>query len=257
MRFFHASAQHIGARRSQEDSFGFSGSDDPAFLGHGGFLAVLCDGMGGMEHGAEASRNAVDAFLQAYRTKERDETIPTALQRSVRETNAEVLDLGRRLGATEGIGTTLIAAVLHKSFLYYVSVGDSGLFHLARGSRGTLRRINRPHVFSTFLEQAVARGILTEQAALEHPERDALTSFIGAEPLDEIDCSADPLRLSAGDTILLASDGLFNTLSSMEIRRAMEGDPRNWPDLLVARTLERKNEYQDNITALTLTLLSQ
>jgi protein phosphatase len=165
-----------------------------------------------------------------------------------------VLHLGRQLGAVEGIGTTLIAAVLHKGYLYYVSVGDSGLFHF---SRGMLRLINHPHVFATFLDRAVASGVMTEQAALDHPERDALTSFIGAEPLDEIDAGPDPLRLSAGDTILLASDGLFNTLSAMEIRRALEGDPRNWPDVLVARALEKENEFQDNVTVLTLTLLSQ
>jgi protein phosphatase len=254
MRFLHASAQHIGARRSQEDSFGFSGADDPSFLAHAGFLAVLCDGMGGMEHGGEASSNAVTAFLKAYGTKQADESIPAALQRSVRDTNAQVVELARKLGATEGIGTTLIATVLHKGLLYYISVGDSGLFHL---SRGILRLINHPHVFAAFLDKAVERGVMTEQAALEHPERDALTSFIGADPLEEVDSSADPLRLSSGDTILLASDGLFNTLSAMEIRKAMEGDPRKWPELLVARALDKQNEFQDNVTVLTLTLLSQ
>jgi protein phosphatase len=120
-----------------------------------------------------------------------------------------------------------------------------------------LRLINHPHVFGAFLDQAVARGVMTEQAAMEHPERDALTSFMGAEPLEEVDSNADPFRLSPGDTVLLASDGLFNTLSAKEIRKAMEGDPRKWPELLVARTLDKKNEYQDNVTVLTLTVLSQ
>src|SRR4051812_32626662 len=219
MRFLHASAQHIGARRSQEDSFLFSSIEDKGFLSHAGFLAVLCDGMGGMAHGGEASRAAAAAFLAAYQTKKAQESIPDALQRSVRETNTIVVELSRQLRAPEGIGTTLIGAVLHKSFLHFVSVGDSGLFHL---DRGTLRLINHPHVFGTFLDQAVARGDMTEQAAQEHPERDALTSFIGAEPLEEVDFNRDPIRVSAGDTILLASDGLFNTLSAKEIRKALE-----------------------------------
>lgn len=153
-----------------------------------------------MEHGGEASSNAVAVFLQAYGTKTADETIPAALQRSVRETNAQVVELARQLGATEGIGTTLIGTVLHKGLLHYISVGDSGLFHL---SRGTLRLINHPHVFATFLDKAVERGVMTEQAALEHPERDALTSFIGADPLEEVDSNADPLRLSSGTPFCL------------------------------------------------------
>jgi protein phosphatase len=254
MKFLHASAQHIGARASQEDSFGFSGPTDPSFVAHGGFLAVLCDGMGGMEHGEVASQTAVTSFLEAYAAKTPEETIQTALQRSVNTTNDRVVDAAHKLGAKEGIGTTLIAAVLHKDFLHYVSVGDSGLFHLARG---TLRLINHPHVFGTVLDRAAERGIMTHEAALEHPERSALTSFIGSEPLEEIDGNVDPLRLSTGDTVILASDGLFNTLTKPEIRSAMEGDPRRWPDVLIARTLAKKLEFQDNVTVLTLTLLSR
>ena len=254
MRFLSAAAQHIGARPYQEDSFGFSDPDDRAFVAHAGYLAVLCDGMGGLQHGAKASHTAVNVFLSCYRAKTEQETIPAALTRSVHETNGQVVDLARKLGTEDGMGTTLVAAVLHKNFLYYVSVGDSGLFHLT--GRG-LRTINHPHVFATLLDEAVARGIMTEQAALEHPERAALTSFIGAEPLSEVDGGKDPIRLSPGDSILLASDGLFNTLTTREIRGSLKGDPQNWPDVLVAKTLEKKHEYQDNVTVLSLTLLSQ
>ncbi len=254
MKFLHASAQHIGARASQEDSFGFSGPSDPSFVAHGGFVAVLCDGMGGMEHGEVASQTAVASFLESYAAKTPEETIQAALQRSVLITNDRVVEAARKLGAREGIGTTLIAAVLHKDFLYYVSVGDSGLYHLARG---TLRLVNRPHVFGTVLDRAAEKGIMSYEAALEHPERAALTSFIGAEPLEEIDANTDPIRLSTGDTVIIASDGLFNTLSKTEIRGAMEGDSRRWPDLLIARTLAKKYEFQDNVTVLTLTLLSR
>src|SRR5262245_47929517 len=56
MRFLPGNAQHIGARTSQQDSFGFADPDDIEFISHGGFLAVVCDGMGGMEHGDAASR---------------------------------------------------------------------------------------------------------------------------------------------------------------------------------------------------------
>jgi protein phosphatase len=254
MRFLTASAQHIGARPSQEDSFGFSDAADRDFVAHGGVAAVLCDGMGGMLHGAEAASTAVEAFLAAYQAKTPQESIPAALERGVHEANRKVFAFARRLGAEEGMGTTLVAAILQKNLLYYASVGDSGVFHFARGG---LRMINHPHVFAVLLDQAVARGVMTQQAALEHPERDALTSFIGVETLSEVDTSTDPLRLTSGETILLASDGLFNTLSSREIKSALEGDPRNWPETLIARTLEKKHEYQDNVTVLTMTLLSQ
>src|ERR1700681_643431 len=126
MRFLPGNAQHIGSRHSQQDSFGFADPDDAPFIEHGGFLAVVCDGMGGMEHGDAASRIAVRAFLDAYLRKSPAETIPTALERSVHEANAQVLEYAGSIGAVESMGTTLVAAVLYERSLYFVSVGDSG-----------------------------------------------------------------------------------------------------------------------------------
>jgi serine/threonine protein phosphatase PrpC len=60
-----------------------------------------------------------------------------------------------------------------------------------------------------------------------------------------------------GDSILLASDGLFKTLSNEQILGALNGPPQSWPDALVARTLEREYEFQDNVTVLSVTVQNQ
>jgi len=64
----------------QQDSIGLADPEDRAFLAHGGYLAVLCDGMGGMQHGDVASQTAVRAILDAYAQKLPDESIPAALE---------------------------------------------------------------------------------------------------------------------------------------------------------------------------------
>jgi len=142
---------------------------------------------------------------------------------------------------------------LHDASLYFVSVGDSGLF-LRRD--GTLRMLNRPHVFANLLDAAVARGNLSPEDAQNHPERESLTSFIGAESLEEIDLSADPIPLAPGDTILLASDGLFKTLSPDEMLASMRGDSQSFPDKLVERAVAQKREHQDNVTVLSVAVES-
>ncbi len=251
MRFLPGNAQHIGARHSQQDSFGFADPDDAAFIAHAGFLAVVCDGMGGMEYGDAASRTAVKVFLEAYQRKTPAESIPDALERSVREANNQVVAMAHSLGLAEGIGTTLVAAAVSQTSLYYISVGDSGLFHCTGGD---CRMINRPHIFANILDAAVARGNMSREDAEQHPERESLTSFIGTETLEEIDRNVEPYPLSPGDTILLASDGMFKTLDPDEIRGSLEGHPQSWPDLLVDRTLARQREYQDNVTVLSVTL---
>jgi serine/threonine protein phosphatase PrpC len=207
--------------------------------------------MGGMEHGEAASRTAVAAFLEAYARKTPGESVPGALERSVNEANAKVVELARNLDRVGGIGTTLVAAVVRDTSLFYVSVGDSGLFHL---TRGRLNSINHPHVFSNLLDQAVARGSMSAEEAHSHPERESLTSYIGAEKIDEIDQNQEPWPLHAGETILLASDGMFKTLTLAEIQDTLQGDAQRWAETLVERTLAKQREYQDNVTVLTVTL---
>jgi PPM family protein phosphatase len=165
IRYLHGDAQHIGSRRHQQDSFGFSDPEDETFQAHGGFVAVVCDGMGGMEHGDIASQTAVRTVLEAYARKTAEESIPQALERSVRLANERVLAAAESLGVSGSAGTTLVAAVLHGTSLNYISVGDSALFHL---SQGQLRMINRPHVYANLLEQAVASGSLSREAAASH-----------------------------------------------------------------------------------------
>ena len=254
MRFLPGNAQHIGARQYQQDSFGFADPDDQAFISHGGFLAIVCDGMGGMEHGDAASRTAVKAFLEAYSRKTPEESIPAALERCVFEANSAVVGLALRFGKLEGVGTTLVAMALDGLAMYYVSVGDSGLFH---ASGGQIQMVNHHHVYANMLDQAVARGQITLEAALAHPERESLTSYIGAEKLEEVDRNIDPWPLQDGDTILLASDGMFKTLDPAEILDCLRGNPTAWPDGLVQSTLAKHREYQDNVTVLSVTVESE
>jgi protein phosphatase len=254
MRFSPANAQHIGDRRTQQDSFGFGDLENRAFLAHAGFLAVVCDGMGGMEFGDAASRAATQAFLAAYQAKTPEESIPEALERSVRTANDAVVALAHEYGLSEGMGTTLVAAALRDSELYYISVGDSAIFHL---HGGTLQMINRPHVFANLLDAAVARGTMSQADAQNHPERESLTSFIGAETLEEIDRNTEPIQLAEGDVILLASDGLFKTLSQGEILASLQGNPQSWPEALVAQTIAKKHEHQDNVTVLSIAAESE
>ncbi len=257
MSLLSAHAQHIGARSSQQDSFGFGDLNDEAFLSHGGYVAVACDGMGGLEHGDLASSTAVRAFLDAYREKTPLESIPAALERSVRAANLRVVEMARAMGAAESAGTTLVAVSLvdhgrKDKAMYFISVGDSGIFLI---SRGQIQTVNRPHTFASILDSAVSRGAMSREQALLHPERESLTSFIGVEVLEEIDRNADPWPLLDGDTILLASDGLFKTLSASEILAELHGRaPQAWPEALVARTLAKEYEFQDNVTVLSVTL---
>ncbi len=251
MRILSGHAQHIGARHSQQDSFGFADPQDQDFLAHGGFIAVICDGMGGMEHGETASRTAVQAFLEAYQRKAPDESIPDALLRSVREANEAVVMQAAVLNAVENMGTTLVAAALTPGGFYHISVGDSAIF---RVTASEVAMVNRHHVFSNFLDEAVDRGVMSREDADRHPERESLTSYIGVRNLEEIDRNLEAWELAEGESVLLASDGMFKSLEGDELLAGLHGPPQTWPETLVSKTLAKGFEFQDNVTVVSVTI---
>jgi protein phosphatase len=116
-RYAPGNAQHQGCRREQQDSFEFSDPTDRAFMDHGGLLAVLADGMGGMANGAQAGRIAVEVLLEAYTGKDRDEDIPAAMHRALCAADRAVFDFACAVPADEA-GTTLVAAVLAARLLF-------------------------------------------------------------------------------------------------------------------------------------------
>jgi protein phosphatase len=212
-------------------------------------LAVLTDGMGGLSHGDLAGRTAANTFLTAYRRKSPDESIPEALDRSLREANAAVYALAQEHQADGQLGTTLVAAVLRENQLHWVSVGDSGLF-LRRA--GDLAQLNTAHVYANDLDARAASGEISREAALKDPQRDALTSHLGLAQIPQVDQSRRPLPLEDGDVVLLASDGLFKTLARPEMLAAMAGSLQEQCDSLVKQVVNKGISHQDNTTVMAL-----
>jgi protein phosphatase len=236
--------QHIGARASQQDAFGFSDKDDPAFVEHGGVLAVVADGMGGLAYGDEASQCAVHAFLQSYMAKPAEQSVPAALLQALDEANQAVSLLSHWLGAVE-LGTTLLAAVIHDQALHWLSVGDSRLY-LWRA--GQLTQLSQDHSYADDLDRAAANGIISDAEATNHPERRSLTSYLGLRCLDLIDRNSESFPLWAGDRLLLCSDGLYAALEESEVAPLFSRDAQQTAEDLVAFVLAQQRRGQDNLT---------
>lgn len=251
MAFALGNAQHQGDREAQQDSFGFSQADDSQFLLHAGVAAVVADGMGGLAHGDAASRMAVRSFLSAYAAKTRDEAITDALRRCMNVAQQYVCETASQLGAGEEIGTTLAAVVLRDQELYWIAAGDSAIF-LVRNGR--LRNLPQPHVYARELDQRVSSGEISTEDALRDPQRESLTSYLGVRGLTAVDANTRPLILGADDCVLLASDGLFKTLSESEILAALEGSMQQRCEALVRATIAKGLAGQDNVTVLAMAL---
>ncbi|MBI1383868.1 MAG: SpoIIE family protein phosphatase [Rhizobiales bacterium] len=243
--FAHASAAIIGARENQEDACGSTvlaadGSDAGAQM----LVAVVADGMGGHAAGEEASRTAVEAFLDVMRrSTERDRRF-SALEAA----NAAIMQRTIEEPQFDGMGCTLVSAVIDADGLRWVSVGDS-LLYLFRNGR--LRRLNADHSMAPVLDDLAERGLMDRLEARHSPRRHHLRSALTGRSMEMIDLPDEPIALEANDCVLLASDGLETlpegVIEAILRRQQGEGADRV-ADALLEAVAAAAEPYQDNAT---------
>jgi serine/threonine protein phosphatase PrpC len=243
MKVIPGNAQHIGARASQQDAFGFSALGDEAFEEHGGVMMVLCDGMGGLANGAEASSAAVNAVLAGYQRKLPAEPIPDALNRVIQEAHQAVC---RVSSGGEAAGSTVVAAVVCNDRLYWGSLGDTRLY-LCRG-KDPARQLTEDHNVGTLIKARAVRGESSRRESVTVRDQEALTAYLGS-PNPPPNTGRDGIVLEAGDRIVACSDGLYRDLAPDAMAAISRStDPMTAADLMVQTVLRQELQHQDNLT---------
>jgi protein phosphatase len=201
--------------------------------------------MGGLEKGREASNLAVRTALAEYSAKPVEVPLPHALQRVMHAANQAVYQMAGQQERIGSIGTTMIMAVIYQGQLYYASVGDSRIY-LYRD--GQLLQLTVDHVYANDLAQMVHNNQISREEAEDHPDRYALTSFLGLVSLPAIDQNLNPLSLQPGDKVVLCSDGLYNALSNEKMLQSLELDAPIAAEALIQKVLAEGYYPQDNMT---------
>ena len=231
-------------RPTNEDSACAVIPDDPVLLREKGALMVVADGMGGHEGGEIASRITVDRVRAAYYTASAPphEALPGA----VRAANLAVLEHARQNPQLAGMGTTCTAVAVVDGAAWLAHVGDSRLY-LVRG--GAAYRMTQDHSAAMEL---VAQGLLTLAEADHHEQRNVILRAVGTRERVEVTTWKDPFPLRPGDSLVLSTDGLHETIRDEEIAEiAMRAaDCRDACQLLLRLALER--DGSDNITVAVL-----
>lgn len=211
-RVVTASSIHLGTRSTQQDAC-YVTSTTSFWDGEYQMntIGVVCDGMGGLENGSEASRLTLETLLADIAGLGQVADPPGFFAEEVQKLDAMVTG---RFGEGEA-GTTLAVAVLSGDHLYWCSVGDSRIY-LVNGEGIT--QLTRDHNYGLLLQERVERGVLSLEEAERDPQREALISFLGMGGVEVFDINQSPLAIKHGDTILLCSDGLTKSLSDAEIK---------------------------------------
>lgn len=184
----------VMSRPAEED-----GSNEDALLVQQtprGVLLAVADGVGGLPQGDRAARLALEAISRASVHEDWVVRGMDAAQASV-----------RRLG---GACTTLVAAEVSNQRVRFIHCGDAQ--GIIVGARSHMKLETVSHSPTGF---GLAGGFLDEDEALRHETRHLVCNLIGARPLRyEI---TGPTKLAKRDTIVLASDGLFDNFRVDEV----------------------------------------
>ena len=235
-----ASRSEVGRRKSNEDDLRCGGAGAL-------WYAVLADGAGGHEHGAEASRRAVN-HVEATLAGGAFAFTPDNLTRCVRAAHAELQDQQQGAQGLSRMHTTVVVLWLdaRNDRALWSHVGDSRLYRLRHGSVDVITRDD------SVVQRMVDGGLLRQDEARTHPQKNQLISALGVE--DAVDPHTVPqaVALDDGDAFLLCSDGWWESLSDADIAHTLvEADTvEDWLDAMQRQIENRALPKQDNFSAI-------
>lgn len=236
-------AQHIGARKEQQDSFGITSADSDAVAANGLF-AVVADGMGGMNNGAVLSNAAVQAAIRSFQNEPAEKNDEATMLRILKRAREAVASTG----VTDG-GTTFIAVLIKNMQLHFVSVGDSRICLMRNGG---LIQLNREHVYGRELDDLAVNGVLSELEAERDSQRHALTSYLGMPQEMMVDRNINPIPLYYGDKVILMSDGVYGYMPEAELTQCLLQKPMKAANAVYNVLVSGQNPNQDNFTIVVL-----
>ena len=237
-------AMHVGDRKEQQDRV--------ALFGHpkrpGMLMAVLADGMGGHSGGAMAAEQVLIRARQNFEAYAPAQETPDDLLRSVIDEAHTVIKL-TRFTSEQDPHSTAVVFMLQQGKAHWAHCGDSRLYHF-RGASTVSRSPDH-----SLVGELQRKGLLDENGALNHPQRNVLLSCLGSDREPRIDYGREESPV-AGDCFLLCSDGLWAYFTDFELAATLqEFPPRAAAERLIAQVRERAGGSGDNISLAVIKLV--
>lgn len=168
-------------------------------------VLLVADGVGGLPTGWKASGLVLEHIRDELAKSEKDDARRrTAILDGIEKANRTMLDLGT------GTSTTLVAAIVRNQQVRTFHIGDSSAWIC--GQRGVMKLRTTPH---SPIGMALEAGFVDEKEALHHEDLSLVSNVIGSADM-RIEIGSYQ-SLAPKDTLLIASDGLFDNVTESEI----------------------------------------
>jgi protein phosphatase len=194
--------------------------------------------MGGAAGGEVASRLTVQTILD--RMTSDCASGEDALHQAIADANQAVLDHAERDPGLYGMGTTLVALLLHPGSALIAHAGDSRCYLFRDGN---LTRCTHDH---SLVDEQMRLGTMTQEEAERSPFRSVITRAIGTQKSvmeEAVDMATQP-----GDVFLLCTDGLTREVNEAQMAEIMQAGGSL--EESAGRLIDAANEAggRDNVT---------
>ena len=222
-------------------------------------VAVIADGIGGHKAGEIASKIAVATIISAIAESDGSDPI-WILKSALLEANHSIIAEVGDDDSRQGMGSTVVCAMVIDQALYIATLGDSRIY-LIRDK--IVQQLNIDH---TWVQEAIDTGILNEEEARNHPRRHLIRSYLGSsDPIQPdlrlyLDLNENQeqakanqgLPLVPGDQVLLCTDGLTDLVEDEEFHEILESGGSENERLGKLVDLANMRGGHDNITIVLL-----
>lgn len=182
-------------------------NDDSAaviFTQDDGLVLAVADGVGGAPLGHKASAIAMQCLSESLQSPTSSGDLRPLILDGIERANAEILDLAI------GAATTLSVIEVRNRVARGYQVGDS--MAVIVGQRGLVKWKSTSH---SPVGYAIESGLIGEDEAMHHDERHFVSNLVGSKSMHiEI---GPAITLAPRDSIVVASDGLFDNLTLDEV----------------------------------------
>lgn len=209
----------------------------------GQILTVVADGMGGHRAGDVASEMTVSELRQLWSKTPEISTAEEAenwLKSNINQVNSTLHQHAKSHLECDGMGTTVVAAIITNLFLTVAHIGDSRCYIL---NEAGFSQITEDH---SLVNELVRSGEITKEDAENHPRKNVLIRALGTEKAVEMDIKS--MVFEEGDTLLLCSDGLSNKVTELEMVECLNKEIKIEEKAAGLIELANLHGGEDNIT---------
>jgi len=210
-------------------------------------LWAVADGMGGYEAGDVASKMIVNA-LENIEKHQHLYSFVDDIEGKIIDANHRILEYSEIMHDGRTLGSTVVSLLIKGQAGICMWAGDSRLYLLRNNH---LQQISRDH---SHVQELIDSGSITIEEAATHPDGNVITRAVGTSQELYVDIRA--FNVQVGDTFLLCSDGLYNTVSDTEIEHYMRSqDTDDSVKQLIVSALE--NGAPDNVSVIMVKSVSE